>query len=40
MMIGFFDVAFPKDMDVSKLFVEKKNEPATAAAMPAPKASR
>jgi len=41
MMIGFFDVAFPKDMDVSKLFVEKKkDEPTTTAAMPAPKPSR
>jgi hypothetical protein len=41
MMIGFFDVAFPKDMDASKLFVEKKkDEPPTTAAMPAPKPSR
>jgi hypothetical protein len=24
MMIDFFDVAFPKDMDLSKLFVEKE----------------
>ncbi|MGA7412445.1 MAG: thiol-disulfide isomerase [Bryobacteraceae bacterium] len=41
MMIGFFNVAFPKDMDVSKLFVEKKkDEPATTAAMPAPKTPR
>jgi hypothetical protein len=34
MMIGFFDVAFDKGMDASKLFVEKKEEPAKTAAMP------
>ena len=32
MMIGFFDVAIPKDMDPSKLYVEKKKKTETAAA--------
>ena len=37
MMIGFFDVAFDKNMKPSKLFVEKKKkEPVNEAAMPKP----
>jgi hypothetical protein len=36
MMIGFFDVAIPKDMDVSKLFVEKKKKKTESAAIKKP----
>ncbi len=36
MMIGFFDVAFDKNMDPKELFVEHPSEPAKTAAMPKP----
>jgi len=39
MMIGFFDVAIDKNMDVKKLFAPKPKQPAVTAAMPVKKVS-